>query len=168
MATYRGRSPFVTFPFHSPGVPIPSRVWKSPLRSDSIGDLRSAPKNKFPISYRNEIPIDTYVAKAKENFDTLFETFKTYSENGWRVGNVFDTMTDYLFRFPDAERSPGYVANWALSRWRCSEHSEQYVLVRRLRLVGNRQCESLFWTHTQASSARFGASSKTSPRSVGT
>jgi len=66
-------------------------------------------------------PIDTYVAKAKENFDTLFETFKTYSKNGWRVGNVFDTMTDYLFRFPDAEKSPGYVANWALSRWRCSD-----------------------------------------------
>ncbi len=66
-------------------------------------------------------PIDKYVAKARENFDTLFEAFKTYSANGWRVGNVFDTMTDYLFRVPDAEKSPGYVANWALSRWRCSD-----------------------------------------------
>jgi hypothetical protein len=55
------------------------------------------------------------------NSATPARTFKTYSENGWRVGNVFDTMTDYLFRFPDAERSPGYVANWALSRWRCSD-----------------------------------------------
>ena len=66
-------------------------------------------------------PIDAYKAKAGENFDRLFEAFKTYSDNGWRVGNAFDTMTDYLFRFPDAEKSPGYVANWALSRWRCSD-----------------------------------------------
>ena len=66
-------------------------------------------------------PIDKYVAKARENFDTLFEIFKTYNANGWRVGNVFDTMTDYLFRYPDAEKSPGYVANWALSRWQSSD-----------------------------------------------
>jgi hypothetical protein len=69
-------------------------------------------------------PIDTYVTKAKENFDSLVGTpenpgtFATYDKNGWRVGNVFDTLTDYLFRFPHAEPSPGYVANLALSQWK--------------------------------------------------
>src|ERR1700736_6669247 len=63
-------------------------------------------------------PIDAlYVPKARESFDRILTVFPIYDLNGWRVGNVFDTLTDYLLRYPQAERSPGTVAEMALSQW---------------------------------------------------
>jgi hypothetical protein len=61
-------------------------------------------------------PIEKYITKLNDEvFGRLLGTFATYKKNGWRVGNVFDTLTDYLFSFP--EKSPG-VAQLALSRWK--------------------------------------------------
>jgi hypothetical protein len=48
----------------------------------------------------------------------FLDTFATYSENGWRVGNVFDTLIDFLFHFPGADPSPGKVAELALAQWK--------------------------------------------------
>jgi hypothetical protein len=56
--------------------------------------------------------------KAGEVFKSLLVTFAKYKKNGWRVGNAFDALTDYLLRFPDAESSPGAVVELAMSRWK--------------------------------------------------
>jgi hypothetical protein len=65
-----------------------------------------------------QYPIDKYKDQAKKTFQTspLINNFSTWT-NSWQIGNVFDTLTDYLVRFPEAERSPGMVANLALDRW---------------------------------------------------
>ena len=49
-------------------------------------------------------------------FLCLLETFKSWG-NGWQVGNVFDTLTDFVFYFPDAEPTPGAVVQAAYERW---------------------------------------------------
>ena len=62
-------------------------------------------------------PIDKYKAKAQETFPRLCKTFSTWT-NSWQIGNVFDTLTDYVLRFPDAEKTiPSTVARMALDRW---------------------------------------------------
>lgn len=62
-------------------------------------------------------PIDNYKDKAAKTFPNLVKTFSTWG-NSWQIGNVFDTLTDYLLRFPDAEQTiPGTVAEMALGRW---------------------------------------------------
>jgi hypothetical protein len=65
-----------------------------------------------------QYPIDKYKAQAKKTFQTspLIENFSTWT-NSWQIGNVFDTLTDYLVRFPDAEKAPGAIAKIALDRW---------------------------------------------------
>ena len=59
-------------------------------------------------------PIDKYKSQAETTFNTLLELFK-HGTNGWQVGNVFDTLTDYVVRFP--EPSPGAVVEAAHERW---------------------------------------------------
>ncbi len=62
-------------------------------------------------------PIDNYKDKAAKTFPNLVKTFSTWG-NSWQIGNVFDTLTDYLLRFPDAEKTiPTTVAETALGRW---------------------------------------------------
>lgn len=61
-------------------------------------------------------PIDKYMSLAATTFSDLFQIFKL-ATNGWQVGNVFDTLTDYVVRFPDAEPSRGAVVEAALERW---------------------------------------------------
>jgi hypothetical protein len=65
-----------------------------------------------------QYPIDKYKAQAKQTFQAspLIENFSTWT-NSWQIGNVFDTLTDYLVRFPDAEKTPGAIARIALDRW---------------------------------------------------
>src|SRR5215207_2307039 len=65
-----------------------------------------------PMQY----PIDKYMSQASTTFSDLLVTFKG-ATNGWQVGNVFDTLTDYVLRFPDAEPSRGAVVEAALERW---------------------------------------------------
>ena len=69
-----------------------------------------------------EYPIDRYRQRAWKTFSDLFETFKS-STNAWQVGNVFDTLTDYVVRFPEAEPSPCAVAEAALERWHRTQGS---------------------------------------------
>lgn len=72
---------------------------------------------KYPIDSKH-ITTKEMEAKAREIFNGGFlNTFATYKKNGWRVGNVFDTLTDFLFCFPDAESTPGMVAGLAWSQW---------------------------------------------------
>jgi hypothetical protein len=52
-------------------------------------------------------PIDKYVAKARENFDTLFEAFKTYSANGCRVGKPFNALATLLAAIEILEEAGG-------------------------------------------------------------
>ncbi len=65
-----------------------------------------------------QYPIDKYEAQAKKTFQTspLIGNFSTWT-NAWQIGNVFDTLTDYLVRFPEAEKTPGTVAKIALDQW---------------------------------------------------
>jgi hypothetical protein len=73
---------------------------------------------KYPIDGKL-ITTKEMEVKAREVFNGgLLDTFAKYKKNGWRVGNVFDTLTDYLLRFPDAEPSPGKVVELALSQWK--------------------------------------------------
>jgi hypothetical protein len=65
-------------------------------------------------------PIDKYKSEASTTFSSLLKTFKGWT-NMWQIGNVFDTLTDYVVRFPDAEPSPGAVAKAALDRWKNTE-----------------------------------------------
>jgi hypothetical protein len=37
--------------------------------------------------------------------------------NGWQVGNVFDTLTEFVVRYPEAEPTPNAVVEAALDRW---------------------------------------------------
>jgi hypothetical protein len=62
-------------------------------------------------------PIEKYENRAKQIFFDLTDTFSKAKE-AWRIGNVFDTLTDYLVRYPDAEKNPGTVAGIALKLWR--------------------------------------------------
>ena len=62
-----------------------------------------------------QYPIDNYKSQAETMFLSLFGTFKCWT-NGWQVGNVFDTLTDYLFYFPEVETVPGEVVEAALGR----------------------------------------------------
>lgn len=61
-------------------------------------------------------PIETYKAAAGNAFSRLLPLFSNWT-NGWQVGNVFDTLTDYAMRYPDAEPSPNGLAKLALERW---------------------------------------------------
>lgn len=62
-------------------------------------------------------PIDKYEAQAAKTFPVLVEKFAKW-DNWWQIGNVFDTLTDYLVRFPDAARTiPGSVAEIAFDRF---------------------------------------------------
>jgi hypothetical protein len=65
-----------------------------------------------------QYPIDKYKTEARKTFQTspLIENFSKWT-NSWQIGNVFDTLTDYLVRFPDAEKTPGTVVRIALDRW---------------------------------------------------
>jgi hypothetical protein len=73
---------------------------------------------KYPTDGKH-ISTKQMEAKAREVFNGGFlDTFAKYKKNGWRVGNVFDTLTDYLLRFPDAESSPGKVVELAWSQWK--------------------------------------------------
>ena len=60
--------------------------------------------------------IDTYITQAKKTFSILLPIFET-ATNGWQVGNVFDTLTDCVVRFPDVEPKPGATVAAALERW---------------------------------------------------
>jgi hypothetical protein len=61
-------------------------------------------------------PIDKYISQAKTTFSTLVPIFQEPA-NGWQLGNVFDTLTDFVFRFPDAEPSKGAVVDAAFQQW---------------------------------------------------
>src|ERR1051325_7098934 len=79
------------------------------------------PPQGDPINRSNkggemQYPIDEYKTQAATAFTNLLKTFKTWG-NGWQLGNVFDTMTDYVVRFPKAERTPGEVVAAAHERW---------------------------------------------------
>lgn len=63
-----------------------------------------------------QYPIDKYKTQAATVFSNLLKTFKGWN-NGWQVGNVFDTLTDYVLRFPKAEPTPGAVVQAAHERW---------------------------------------------------
>ena len=62
-------------------------------------------------------PIDKYKSQAETVFATLLKTFKGWN-NAWQVGNVFDTLTDYVARFPGP--TPGAVVQAARERWESS------------------------------------------------
>lgn len=64
-----------------------------------------------------QYPIDKYKSQAETMFLSLFGTFKLWG-NGWQVGNAFDTLTDYVFYFPDVETNQGEVVEAALERWK--------------------------------------------------
>lgn len=55
-----------------------------------------------------QYPIDKYISQAKTTFSTLLQIFKKPA-NAWQLGNVFDTLTDFVVRFPDAEPTQGAV-----------------------------------------------------------
>jgi hypothetical protein len=62
-------------------------------------------------------PIDKYKTQAAKTFPALVTTFSTWT-NWWQIGNVFDTLTDYLLRYPDAEKTiTGRVVEIALDRY---------------------------------------------------
>jgi hypothetical protein len=65
-------------------------------------------------------PIAEYRSQASQAFPRLLPIFETCT-NGWQVGNVFDTLTDYVLRFPDAEPSKGAVVEAASERWKAVE-----------------------------------------------
>jgi len=69
-------------------------------------------------------PIDKYKSQAATTFTRLFQTYKgtTYS-NSWQTGNVFDTLTDYLIRYPNADPGSDAVLEATLDRWRATEVS---------------------------------------------
>ena len=60
--------------------------------------------------------IDNYIEQAKSTFSTLLPIFKQPA-NAWQIGNVFDTLTDFVVRFPDVESSPGEVVDAAFEQW---------------------------------------------------
>lgn len=57
--------------------------------------------------------IDKYEQQAATIFSKLLTIFEGWG-NGWQVGNVFDTLTDYVLRYPDAK---GAVVDIASKRW---------------------------------------------------
>ncbi len=63
-----------------------------------------------------QYPIDTYITQAKKAFSTLFPIFEKPA-NGWQLGNVFDTLTDFVVRFPEAEPTQGAVVDAAYEQW---------------------------------------------------
>jgi hypothetical protein len=71
-------------------------------------------------------PIDKYKAQAKGTFRKLtneiatrkLTTPKTWT-NVWQIGNVFDTLTDYLVRFPDSEKGTPKEGTVAQIAWDC-------------------------------------------------
>lgn len=69
-------------------------------------------------------PIDKYKSQAAATFTRLVQTYSgTEYSNSWQTGNVFDTLTDYLFRYPAADPGPGAVLDATLDRWRATEGS---------------------------------------------
>ena len=61
-------------------------------------------------------PIEQYEKQAATAFSNLLKIFKGWG-NGWQVGNVFDTLTDYVRYYPKAEPTPGAVVTAARERW---------------------------------------------------
>ena len=63
-----------------------------------------------------EYPIEKYEEQATDTFGRLCKIFKdVYKPNAWQIGNVFDTLTDYVFRY--SEPTPGGVVQTARDRW---------------------------------------------------
>ena len=63
-----------------------------------------------------QYPIDNYITLAKKAYSTLFPIFKNPA-NGWQLGNVFDTLTDFVLRYPDVQSSPSAVVDAAYEQW---------------------------------------------------
>lgn len=63
-----------------------------------------------------EYPIDKYLEQAKTTFSTLLPIFKQPA-NAWQIGNVFDTLTDFVVRYPEVQSSPGEVVDAAFEQW---------------------------------------------------
>jgi hypothetical protein len=60
---------------------------------------------------------DDSVAMAKKTYADLLLTFKNYSKNGWRVGNVFDTLIEFVRLYPDVDARSPKMAEIALAQW---------------------------------------------------
>ena len=60
--------------------------------------------------------IADYEKQAAEIFPKLLKYFKEWG-NGWQVGNVFDTLTDYIFRYPEQQSDIGEVVRAAEEQW---------------------------------------------------
>src|SRR5689334_18294 len=58
--------------------------------------------------------IKNYEEQAAEIFPKLMANFKK-GTNGWQVGNVFDTLTDYILRYPQPDI--GEVVEAAHQQW---------------------------------------------------
>ena len=59
-----------------------------------------------------DYPVDKYISEAKETFAKLLPIFEEPA-NAWQLGNVFDTLTDFVLRYPDAEPTKGAVVSAA-------------------------------------------------------
>lgn len=62
-------------------------------------------------------PILKYLAQMEEAFVTLYPFFKK-AGNGWQVGNVFDTLLDYLVRYTAPGVSASEVVQAGLDQWK--------------------------------------------------
>ncbi|HJP89037.1 MAG TPA: hypothetical protein VJ850_08390 [Candidatus Limnocylindrales bacterium] len=67
-------------------------------------------------------PIETYRAQAAIAFGKLLQMLPA-SGNGWQIGNVFDTLLDYVLRNPTSEPRPNALAEAALERWKATQSS---------------------------------------------
>ena len=63
-----------------------------------------------------EYPLNRYKAQAAAAFYSVLELVTTWT-NGWQVGNVFDTLTDCVVRYPEVEPRPRAVIETVLERW---------------------------------------------------
>jgi hypothetical protein len=62
-------------------------------------------------------PILKYMAQMEQTVITLFELFQKPG-NGWQIGNVFDTLLEYVVRYPVPGVSTQEVVQAGLDQWK--------------------------------------------------
>ncbi|HYV12591.1 MAG TPA: hypothetical protein VE980_16950 [Pyrinomonadaceae bacterium] len=62
-------------------------------------------------------PILKYLGEIEETFSTLFPLFQK-AGNGWQVGNVFDTLLEYVVRYTAPNVSASEVVQTGLDQWK--------------------------------------------------
>jgi hypothetical protein len=63
-----------------------------------------------------DYPVSKYISQAKTVYTNLVPIFKQPA-NAWQIGNVFDTLTDWVAYFPDANPAGTEVVQAARDQW---------------------------------------------------